>query len=170
MTNPTHLLITLDPSPDLEVVVINFDTKEQIGINTAEAYSFFPDCIGLNDDLAERYSNGQPVAVGMTAEDWALWLAGFELVESADFVWLTLCQEGEFDNCIGALCLTDSREAIAPPDEKTALVADLIGFDAASFNQGAGVVARMTAANWAAWLEHFEVAALPAESAALLTA
>lgn len=167
--NPVRIIIARDLTHTSEVVAINLDTKEQVGIDTTEAYNFFPDCIGLGTALAERYSNGQPCAVGMSAENWQSWLEGCEFVEHPGFVWLSLCQEGENDDCIGALCLTDNREAIAPPDEKAAMLADLIGFNASRFDQGYSVVARMTASNWELWLEQFEVADLLAYAVAALT-
>ena len=107
MPNPVHLIIARDLTHESEVVAINLDTKEQVGVDTAEAYNFFPDCIGLNDALAERYSNGQPVAVGMSAANWQAWLEGCKFVEHPGFVWLTLSPEGESDDCLAALCLTD---------------------------------------------------------------
>ena len=159
--NPVRLIIARDLTHASEVVAINLDTKEEVGIDTAEAYNFFPDCIGIDTALAERYSNGQPVAVGMSAADWQAWVEGCKFVEHPGFVWLTLCAEGESDDGIGALCLTDGREAIAPPDEKAAMLADLIGFNAERFDGGYSVVARMSAENWAAWLEMYDAAPLP---------
>lgn len=164
-----RLILAFDLSKEYELVAINLDTKQQCGITTTAAYSFFPDCIGLDAPLAQYYSAGLPIAVGMSAEHWAAWLEEYELDQSdASFVWLTVSQDGENNNGISALCLTDKREAIAPPEERAHLINDLTGFNATRFDQERGVVCRMTVANWAAWLELFEVAGLDEETVLLL--
>lgn len=86
------------------------------------------------------------------------------------------------NNCISALSLKwgvagmQMREVITPPEEFENFVADCMGWEEGerrtatqSFEQGYGVVLSMSAENWAAWLEQFEVAELDDETAALLT-
>lgn len=165
-----RLIIARDLTGRNEVVAIDLDNFRQCGVDTTEAYNFFPDCIGLTPDLASRYSQGYPVACAMSAQNWDAWVEGCEFVQDPGFVWLTVNTDGENDDCISALSLGEKREAIAPPDEFRAFLNDLIGFNAARYEQGYSVVCRMTSENWAAWLEMFEVAELDAETVALLCA
>ncbi len=165
MTNTARLIIARDLANASDFATLNLDSHKEVCIDKAEIAAFHADCHSWD---AQPFDMGRCIQVTMSAENWALWLEGFELVEPADYVWLTLSQDGESDDCISAICLTDWREAIAPADEKAAMVSDLVGFDAARFDQGYSVVARMSAANWQAWLEMFEVSELPADTAALL--
>lgn len=150
------------------IAAIDCDSKEQIFVQDFnEAHNFLCDLIGLDDSLAAKYSAGSAIAVGMASENWAAWLALYQ-TDDADYVWLTLSKAGEREDCISALALTSKREAIAPVDEKPYMVSDCIGFAGESFEEGYSVVVRMTAENWALWLEQFEVADLDDETAALL--
>lgn len=82
------------------------------------------------------------------------------------------------NNCISALSLEfggHMREVITPPEEFENFVNDCAGWEEGelrtatqSFEQGYGVVLSMTAENWAAWLEQFEVCELDEETAVSL--
>lgn len=165
-----RLIIARDLTGQSEILAIDLDSKRQCGIDSREAYNFIPDLIGLDPTSAARYTQGYPVAAGMSIENWAAWLEGWEFVEHPGFVWLTVSKEGDDEDCIGGLCLTDKREAIAPSIQVSAFLADLIGFDPANFEQGRSVVCRMTAENWSSWLALFEVALLDAETETQLCA
>ena len=91
--------------------------------------------------------------------------------------------EGIGNNCISALSLKwgtaglQMREVVTPPEEFENFVNDCAGWEEGeirtatqSFEQGYGVVLSMSAENWAAWLEMFEVCELDDETAALLSA
>lgn len=159
-----RLVVARDLTGQSELLAINLDSKRQCGIDRREAYNFIPDLIGLDPTSAARYTQGYPIAAGMSVENWAAWLEGCEFVEAPGFVWLTVSKEGDHEDSIGGLCLIDKREAIAPSNEISAFLADLIGFNPASFEQGRSVVCRMTAENWASWLALFEVALLDADT------
>ena len=131
-----RLLIARDLTGESEILAIDLDSKRQVGVDTHEAYNFIPDMIGLTPNCAAIYNQGRPVATGMAIETWALWLEGCEFVEDPGFVWLTCSKDGDSDNCISAVCLTDSREVIAPPAELRAFLTDLIGFNPNRFEQG----------------------------------
>ena len=166
-----RLIIQHDLVGEYEAIAINLDDRKQCALVYVPAHEFICDCIGLDQALADRYNAGYPVAVGMQAEDWQLWLEEYELAqEDSDFVWLTVSRDGEFDDCASAMCMTDFREVVVPNDELQNLLADLIGFNPSSFERGFGTVCRMSVANWDAWLEHFEVADLPEDVAAALCA
>lgn len=150
------------------IAAIDCDSKSQVVVEDFnESHRFVVDLIGLNDQAAARYTTGFPVSVGMAVGDWDAWIEHYQTDDSA-FVWLSLWKAGDKEDCISALCLTDSREAIAPPDEKSSMIADLIGFNAGSFEGDFNVVARMKTEHWAAWLELFEVAPLDDETVAML--
>ena len=163
-----RLIIARDLTHESEILAIDLDSKRQVAIDTREAYQFIPDLIGLDQSSSARYSQGYPVEAGMTAENWAAWLEGLELVEAPDYVWLTVSLEGWGQNSLSALCLTDKREVAVPRDEMPHFYPDCIGLNESQLMSGQGVVCRMSVENWAAWLEHFEVASLPTETAALL--
>ena len=166
-----RLIIARDLAGENEILAINLDDRSQCAISTTPAYQFIPDLIGLDQALADRYTEGYPVAVGMTAENWQLWVENFELAqEDSDYVWLTASLEGWGQNSLSALCLTDKCEVAVPRDEMPHFYPDCIGLNESQLMSGQGVVCRMSVENWAAWLEHFEVASLPAETAALLSA
>lgn len=163
-----RLIIARDLTEESELLAIDLDSKRQCGISRREAYQFIPDVIGLDTNSAAIYTEGYPIAVGMSAESWEAWLGCCEFIEDPGFVWLTCCQDGQNDDCISALSLGEKREMIAPPNEMCAFLADLIGFSDSSYSQGFGVVCRMRSEDWAAWLEQFEAAELDAETVALL--
>lgn len=168
LSSIARLIIARDLTEQSEILAIDLDSKRQCGIDRREAYNFIPDMIGLEPASAARYTQGYPIAAGMSVENWAAWLEGCEFVEHPGFVWLTVSKEGDDEDCIGGLCLTDRREAIAPSYEVSAFLSDLIGFSAANFEQGRSVVCRMTAENWTSWLALFEV--LDAETVTQLCA
>lgn len=165
-----RLIIARDLTGQSEILAIDLDSKRQCGIDRREAYNFIPDLIGLDPTSADRYTQGYPVAAGMSIENWAAWLEGCEFVECPGFVWLTVSREGDDEDCIGGLCLTDKREAIAPSNEINSFLTDLIGFNTDNFGQGRSVVCRMTVGNWASWLALFEVDILDVETVTQLCA
>ena len=165
-----RLIIARDLSHESEILAIDLDSKRQVAIDTREAYQFIPDLIGLDQGSSARYSEGFPVEAGMTSENWAAWLEGLELVEAPPYVWLTVSLEGWGQESLSALCLTGKHEVAVPRDEMPHFYPDCIGIDEKQLMSRQGVVCRMSCENWNAWLEMFEVASLPAETAALLTA
>lgn len=166
-TSPRRLIVQRTGEDSL--AAIDCDGHQQITIddNPNELYKFYCDLISLDSQLTAMYDAKFPIAVGMSFEDWAAWVALYQIGDG-EHVWLTLCKAGEKEDCISALCLMSKQEAIAPVAEKPYLIGDCIGFAAESFEAGYSVVVRMTAENWAAWLEQFEVADLDDETAALL--
>lgn len=167
MPNPVRLIIARDLISASEVLAIDLDTQRQCGIDTADAYHFFPDCIGLDPELAQRYSQGIPIATGMSAEHWAAWLEGCEFVEAPNVVWLTVSSD---DNAVDALCFTNRREIVVPPDEVANFCADCQGWNDAMFDSGRSIVVLVSADNWESWLAAHEVIELSDETAALLSA
>ena len=166
-----RLIIQHDLVGEYEAIAINLDDRSQVALGYTPAYEFICDSIGLDQALSDCYNAGYPVAVGMTAENWQLWVEANGIAQQdADFVWLTVSRDGERDDCASAMCMTDFREVVVPNDELQNLLADLIGFNPSSFERGFGTVCRMSVANWDAWLEHFEVADLPEDVAAALCA
>jgi len=163
-----RLVIARNLTEENELLAIDLDSFHQCGISRREAYEFIPDVIGLDTNSAAIYTEGYPIAVGMSAENWALWLEGCEFVVDPGFVWLTVSKEGDSQDCIGGLCLTTKQEVIAPRAEIRGFHEDCIGFNTARFSQGYSVVCRMSSENWAAWLESYEAAMLDAETVALL--
>ncbi len=150
------------------IAAIDIDTHQQATVlDFCESGRFVCDLIGLDNSLAAKYSAGHAIAVGMSFEKWAAWLALYQIGDGS-YVWLSLCKAGEKEDCISALCLTSGREAIAPVDEKPYMAGDCIGFDALRFEDDFGIVCRMSFENWAAWLEQFEVCDLDYETAEML--
>ena len=161
-----RLIIARDLTGESEILAIDLDSKRQVGVDRIEAYNFIPDLIGLTHNCTAIYNQGRPVATGMAVETWGLWLDGYEFVADPGFVWLTCSKDGDNDNCISAVCLTDKREVIAPPAELSAFLTDLIGFNAERFERGFGVVCRMTSSSWTLWLNAYEVSNQAGETAA----
>lgn len=170
LSSIARLIIARDLTEQSEILAIDLDSKRQCGIERREAYNFIPDLIGLEPTSAARYTQGYPIAAGMSVENWVAWLEGCEFIEAPNFVWLTVSREGDREDGIGGLCLTDKREVIAPLNEVNAFLADLIGFNPANFEQGRSVVCRMTAENWSSWVALFEVALPDAETVTQLCA
>ena len=165
-----RLLIARDLTGESEILAIDLDSKRQVGVDTLEAYNFIPDLIGLTPNCTASYNQGQTVAAGMAVETWALWLDGCEFAEAPGFVWLTCSKDGDNEDCISAVCLTDRREVIAPPAEKTYFIPDCIGWKSLTFNADRSIVVRMAADDWQSWLETYEVCELDDETAAPLSA
>ena len=168
MAYPARLIVAR-ASLDSDILsAINLDTKEQCSVaNYTDAYEFHCDCIGLDDLLAKRYTNGQAIAVGMPADDWQLWLEACP--DTGSHVWLTCSKED--NGGISALELTTSKEAIAPPAETAYFIPDCLGWDAQRFNGDYSIVVRMTRENWDSWLAMYEVCEqLDDETTALLSA
>lgn len=166
MPNSTARLVLVRTSGNA-IATLHLDTREELFVAADEVQNLAADCHGWN---AQAFALGECFQSTMSAANYEIWADAYQRQTEPAYVWLALCQEGENDECIGALCLTDGREAIAPPDEKYYLVGDCTPFSAASFDHGFSCVARMSAQNWQAWLEKFEVSELHADATALLAA
>ena len=156
----SRLLIAQAGGPH-EVVAINLDTKEQIGVCTFEAYNFFPDCIG--EDEAAQYSQGLPTQTLMSADNWELWAESCNFENEPDFVWLTCCKEKTDKSWLSAVSIAGLKEAMIPIEERSHFIKDLIGFNPEKFELGYGVPCRISTANWADWLETFGSSSMSAE-------
>ena len=158
----SRLLIAQAGGPH-EVVAINLDTKEQVGVCTFEAYNFFPDCIGIDEDEAAQYSQGLPIQTLMSADNWELWAESCNFENEPDFVWLTCCKEEIDKSWLSAVSIAGSKEAMIPVEERPHFIKDLIGFSPERFELDYGVPCRISTANWAAWLEMFDSSSMSAE-------
>ena len=80
---------------DGDVDAMSLEEKEDACINSREAAAFMAECHGWQsiavtyDDSttftnADRYHEGYGVVLQIDADDWAKWLAGYELVEDTD--------------------------------------------------------------------------------------
>jgi len=155
MTHPVRLIIARASLDGDSLSAINLDTKEQCSVaNYTDAYEFHCDCIGLDDLLAQRYTSGKAIAVGMPAEDWALWVEAHPATGSQ--VWLSCSKE---DGGISAVELMAAKEAIAPPAEINHFIPDCLGWDAQRFDGRYSIVVRMTRENWDSWLAMYEAEA-----------
>ena len=156
MTHPVRLIIARTSLDSDSVTAINLDSKEQCDIaNYTDAYEFMCDCIGLDDLLAQRYTSGKAIAVGMPADDWALWVEAHPATGSQ--VWLSCSKED--GGSISAVELMAAEEAIAPPKEANHFIPDCLGWDAQRFDGRYSIVVRMAAENWDSWLAMYETEA-----------
>jgi len=155
MTHPVRLIIARTSLDGDSVTAINLDSKERCDIaDYTDAYEFMCDCIGLDDLLAQRYTSGKAIAVGMPAEDWALWVEAHPATGSQ--VWLSCSKE---DGGISAVELMAAREAIAPSAEVNHFIPDCLGWDAQRFDGRYSIVVRMAADDWESWLATYETEA-----------
>ena len=156
MAYPARLIVARAELNSDSLSAINLDTKEQCHVaNYTDAYEFHCDCIGLDDLLAKRYTNGQAIAVGMPADDWQLWLEAYP--DTGSHVWLTCSKED--DGGISAVELMAAREAIAPSAEVNHFIPDCLGWDAQRFDGRYSIVVRMAASDWDSWLAMYETEA-----------
>ena len=162
----THRIMISRASLEIDgLFAINLDSKEQCFACEYIDNDFIWDCATIDALLVERYEQGLAIEVGMSDYDWALWAKARPAIYPQ--TWLSICSKD--DGCISAVDLTTAREVITPPAEFTSFHADLIGFNAASYEQGFGVVCRMAPDVWQLWLEAYEVAALDDETAVMLS-
>ena len=171
MPNPVRLVIASSVATSA-ISAINVDTQAQVLINDeSEHYSFFTDCIGLDQALADRYDNDQAISCSMTSDDWNSWLEHFHhSAEHSPYVWLTVSQEGnQQDYALSAMELITKREIVAV-EEKLAFVRDVQGWNESAYQKNLSFICRMSAENWTAWLEMWEATELPSNTATRLTA
>ncbi|MEL7520005.1 MAG: hypothetical protein AAGJ80_00045 [Cyanobacteria bacterium J06553_1] len=159
MTDTISRLIIARDAENRAIAAIDLVTQTQALIDDeSEHYNFFVDCIGLDQSLADRYDSGLSVAVSMASNDWAAWLEHFHrAADNSPFVWLTASPEGNFrDYALTAMELLTKREIVAV-EEKPAFTRDVQGWDEPTYQKNLSFVCRMSAEDWDAWLEVFEV-------------
>jgi hypothetical protein len=142
-----------------------FPPHKEVIVPIDEIENFIGDCRGWN---RAQFDQGLPTSTTIPAATWDEWVEVYAIVEPpAEFaaaVRLFAKVAGEFGEGIGAYCPDDDREVIVPADEKAAFVKDCELWAAERFASGQPVAVVMSAENWAAWLEMFEVADLDDET------
>ncbi|NJM98268.1 MAG: hypothetical protein HC800_14905 [Phormidesmis sp. RL_2_1] len=79
---------------DGDIDALSLVTKREACIDRSEAPEFIADCQGWSDivvqhddgttlDKADRFEAGYGVVLQISADDWAHWLAGYEVVDTA---------------------------------------------------------------------------------------
>ena len=156
MTSPGRLIIAPSLAHENGLVAINLDDKTQCAVVTYDgAYEFMCDCIGLSQELADAYGQGEPIAMGMSADDWALWCEACPIANEPAFVWLTICKDPNTGG-VRAVNLADSTGVATPGDEANYFAPDCLShFKPLSFNNYQSFVTRMTGENWEVWLKSF---------------
>ena len=134
---------------DIAVQHLGLDIQLFISLEAAE--DFIHDCYGWE---AARFDSGYAIEVSMRREDWAAWLTA-NRAANVPCYFLSCSPEG--GSCIGGLALGSKRTMILPPDEAKNFINDCYGWDSDQFSAGYSVVVLMTAHDWAAWLEGFEI-------------
>jgi hypothetical protein len=82
-------------APDGDINAMDLHSKKEACIDRAEAPNFIADCMGWSDiaiqyddgttsDKADRFEAGYGVVLTIRSEDWASWLAGYEIVEETE--------------------------------------------------------------------------------------
>ena len=165
MTKPVRLLCAQDLERPDDIYAIDLDTKQECIINRTEAAEFMAECATWD---ADSFDAGRCIQVGMSADNWQLWLDGYMIVSPLDYVALTVSKSGERHDCLSVLSLKDKHEAIAPPKEVAYLVKDCHGWDGDRLGQGHSIAVLMATDDWQSWLQTYEVGD-GSESEVLLT-
>ena len=96
MTNLVTITVSLDSGYDAQdgdISALSLADKREAIIDRSEAPEFIADCQGWSDialqhddgttlDKADRFEAGYGVVLQIRAEDWASWLAGYEIVDA----------------------------------------------------------------------------------------
>ena len=91
-------VLARDSSP-VDIDAMSLKAKEEAVIDQTEAAAFIADCQGWNSiafayedgttfTSAERYQEGFGVVLQIDKNDWAKWLAGYEILENVDSVFV----------------------------------------------------------------------------------
>ena len=84
MPNPVQLTICRDPDNDLDINALGLVDRREAVIDSSERADFFRDLLDLTPENAAQFANHLSIQVSISAEDWADWLAGYEIVEDID--------------------------------------------------------------------------------------
>ena len=150
----SRILFSKDSLGQYATIAIDLDTKEQIGIPSSEFQNFWGDCIGIDKAICDRYNQGLSVQCIFSKSTWDMWVK-HHFVSGETFVWLTVSREGDNDDVISAVNISDNDEVLVPTKQWGFFIADLMSFEPESFYQDYGVACRMSLENWQTWVNSY---------------
>lgn len=76
-----QLTVCRDPDNDLDVNALGLLDRREAVIDSSERADFFRDLLDLTPENAAQFANHLSIQVTISADDWADWLRGYEIVE-----------------------------------------------------------------------------------------
>lgn len=84
MANTVQLTICRDSSNDLDINALGISDRREAVIHRTERANFFRDLQDLVPENAAQFANFLSIQVTITAENWASWLAVYEIEEETN--------------------------------------------------------------------------------------
>ncbi len=84
MPNTVQLTICRDLDNDLDINALGLVDRREAVIDRSERADFFRDLLDLTPENAAQFANYLSIQVSISADNWASWLAGYEIVEETD--------------------------------------------------------------------------------------
>ncbi len=81
LSEVVQLTICRDPDNDLDINALGLRDRREAVINRAERADFFRDLLDLTPENAAQFANYLSIQVSISADNWADWLAGYEIVD-----------------------------------------------------------------------------------------
>lgn len=76
-----QLTVCRDPDNDLDVNALSLSDRREAVIDRSERADFFRDLLDLTPAKAAQFANYLSIQVTISADNWADWLSGYEIVE-----------------------------------------------------------------------------------------
>ena len=81
LPDAVQLSICRDRDNDLDVNALSLLDRREAVIDRSERADFFRDLLDLTPETAAQFANYLSIQVSISADDWADWLRGYEIVD-----------------------------------------------------------------------------------------
>ncbi|CAN5584248.1 hypothetical protein BH23CYA1_BH23CYA1_13690 [soil metagenome] len=84
MSDIVQLTICRDPDNGYDVNALGLADRREAVIDSSERIDFFRDLLDLTTEKAAQFGSYLSIQVSISADNWANWLAGYEIVDDVD--------------------------------------------------------------------------------------